>query len=200
MLAHLFGQKRLAAPRAAGLAQVEIGGAKGFFPLLQIARGMAAHVVDGERIEVAPQRGADKAHAAQHQRVALQQVDAELLAGTLQTLVGFVEIQSVVFMVAGNEDHRRRPMRKLRQRRKALQTEMLVRQARALLVRAHVAREHQHIRAGGGRGHEMRVGFQMQVGEQLDLHGPLDRSEMSSVGASGLAVNAALPKADFRCA
>ena len=57
------------------------------------------------------------------------------------------------------------------QRREARQAEVVVRQQRAGLVRADVAGQHQDIGANGGAGGEMRVGFQVQVGQQLQLHG-----------------------------
>ena len=82
-----------------------------------------------------------------------------------------VEVLHVVFMVARDEDHWRGPSGVLRQRGEARQAEVVVRQQRAGLVRADVAGQHQDIGANGGAGGEMRVGFQVQVGQQLQLHG-----------------------------
>lgn len=60
----------------------------------------------------------------------------------------------------------------LGQRRKPGQAEVVVVQLRALLVGAHVPRQHQHIRAKGGLGHKVGVCLQMEVGQKLDIHQP----------------------------
>ena len=71
-------------------------------------------------------------------------------------------------MVSGQEQDRCRPAVT---GRKPLQPEVAVAQQGALLVGADVARQHQHIGTGGGRRAVVRMHFQVQVGQQLDLHG-----------------------------
>jgi hypothetical protein len=58
----------------------------------------------------------------------------------------------------------------LRQRRETLQPEVLAVDLGAALVGADVAGQHQHIGARGWLGHELGVDFEVQVGQQLDLH------------------------------
>eukprot|EP01136_Pigoraptor_vietnamica_P025283 Opistho-1_new@79109 len=151
---HRLGVEQLPVALARHLHQVVVGGAKGLVPLPQ-------HVV------VAPQRGADEAHALHHARLALQPQQAQAFAGLAQALVGLVHVQRVVLVVARHEQHRHRPPGK------ALQAPVgLVHHAAvaALLVRTHVAREHQQVGARRGLRHKVGVGFEVQVAEQLDVH------------------------------
>jgi hypothetical protein len=101
LLTHGFGQKRRSTARAARLAQVEIGGAKGLLARAQLLGQRRGAVVRGraQRVEVAPQGGADKAHATECHRLALQPDQPQALAGAAQAAVGFIEIHAVVLVV-----------------------------------------------------------------------------------------------------
>jgi hypothetical protein len=121
--AHLLCQKGLAIACCAGFAQVKVGGAKRLVAQLQATREIGAVFVVCQGIEVAPERGANKTHAVQHQRFALQPRNAELVADRAQPVMCGVEILCVVFMVPGHQQHRHRPASKLRQGGKALQAE-----------------------------------------------------------------------------
>ena len=56
------------------------------------------------------------------------------------------------------------------QRREASQAEVRLGQLRAFLVRADVARQDQQVCAGSGFDAYVRLAFQVQVGQELDLH------------------------------
>ena len=96
---------------------------------------------------------------------ALQPVEAELGTAGAQPLVGFVEVQRVVFMVAGHIHHRHRPVGKQRQ------AEVRVLHLVAGLVGPNVPGQHQQVGSGGRFRAKVGVHFEVQVGHQLDIHG-----------------------------
>src|SRR5690606_24998052 len=65
-----------------------------------------------------------------------------------------VDVACVELVVAGHEEHRLRPVGE---------------QAEPLPGAVDVAGQHEQIGAGGGPGREI-LGFEMEVGQQLDLH------------------------------
>ncbi len=161
------------------LFQVEISGAKGFvarFELLAQRDVAVGGVLCAERIKVAPQRAADKAHALPDAAFAFQPKDAQSCAGRLHALPGLVKFQPVVFVVAGHKHHGRRPVSAafgFGQGRKPRQPKVGDVQAgeqRAGLIRGDVARQNEQISAGQRRGLKVGVGLKVQVGEELDVH------------------------------
>ena len=190
LLAHGLGQEGLAVARAAGLLQVEIGGAKGLLAQLEQPGQIGHAFMHGHGVVVAPQRGAHEAHAAQHGGLALQPDHAHALAGGAQAGMGGVEVLHVVLMVARHEDHGAGPARVLGQGRETLQPEVLALQQAAALVGAYVAGQHQHVGIGCGLGDEMRMGLEVQVGQQLDLHAAKCRT----------CAGAGAPQTALRCA
>ena len=161
-------------------AQVKIGGPKGLVARLELLAqrdvGAALGLLGGQRVKVAPQRAANEAHALQHHALLLQPDQTQPRAGVTQPRCGLVKLQSVVFMVAGNEEHRRWPAGtalRHRQRRKSRQAKVgnvQAGQQGAVLVGADVADQHQQVGAGRGRGLKVRIGFKVQVGKKLDVH------------------------------
>jgi hypothetical protein len=94
------------------LAQVKIGGAKGFFPAFELFAGRdvaGCRCARTERVKVGPQGAADKTHALHHHTLLLQPDQAQALACLAQARVGGVKVQAVVFVVARDEQHRRWP-------------------------------------------------------------------------------------------
>ncbi|CKS71827.1 Uncharacterised protein [Mycobacterium tuberculosis] len=81
--------------------------------------------------------------------------------------MGFVEVGVVVLVVARHIEDGRRPAVAGRE---SAQAEVGVGQAGALLVGADVARQDQHVGARNGLGMEAGMGFQVKVGQQLQLH------------------------------
>ncbi|MCY1213718.1 hypothetical protein D9M72_255120 [compost metagenome] len=165
LFAHLLGHEGSAMAAHLGLFQIEVRRPERLGAFFQRVAYRVA--VGGQRVEIGPERGADQARAADDERFAFQPVDVQRAAQFAQAVVRFVEVQVVVFVVARNVHHRRGPAVA---RRVAAQPEVRSIQPGPPAVRADVPGQHQQVRAGRGPGQEGGIGFEMQVGEQLDLH------------------------------
>jgi hypothetical protein len=90
-------------------------------------------------------------------------------------------------MVAWQKKHRCRPTcaaalhRQGRKPRQAKVADIQAAQQRAGLVRTNIASQYQQVGAGQGLCLEMRMGFKVEVGQQLDVH-PADCAARPACG------------------
>ena len=134
LLAHLLGQQRQTLACRAGLLEVVVGGTKSLVARPELLRqqgrgsGLFGRAGWPQRIKVTPKGGANKAHGLATPVLtggdfALQPDNAQTFASSAQADVRGIEVQRIVFMVAGDKQHRRWPAV---QRREARETKIIV--------------------------------------------------------------------------